>query len=400
MNQIKKYFQKKIRKKPLFGILLLIAFSGCSPQINVINIKDAKISEIEDNVFFYFLPKTTIKVEVEAEKTDFIAGPYAKFAEKLLGIKNIDTTNHSEWKINDLQISDFSSPDTSQIYLIVSKKKSIANKINLSEDGLIKSINSENNTENFTRSNDVFLDETIEKKVYFTKLSNTENFFEKTLNSYKTIKTDSSFIRVPVSKTEIHQKTDEQKAEEVVKLILKLREEKIALLIGEYDIFPEGAAMSAIINELNSLEKDYISLFTGYTISNAGTQKRVYEICPNSAFENERLLFKFSSKDGILEPNSNNGKEVKIALEAIQCNEIFEDYYFKQDTLVEQNNGLFYRFPATTKVKISYEQKVIASAKLLVSQFGAVCKLPSYLLYENKSKIEFYPKFGSLKSIK
>ena len=35
---------------------------------------------------YYYLPSTTITVEVEAEQETFFAGPYAAFAKKLLGI--------------------------------------------------------------------------------------------------------------------------------------------------------------------------------------------------------------------------------------------------------------------------------------------------------------------------
>jgi len=392
MHKYQKYLQK-ISIIKFIGLYLLLTTFACSPKITILNIKDVNIDKIENNSEIYFLPKTTIRIELEAKKTNFIAGPYADYAEKFLGIKNAESSDYSKWKIEDVQISNYNIADTSQIYIIQSKKYNIKNLIELSEDGIIQF--SKNNTDRLNFNTNVLIDKIIEKNIDFTILSNSENFYEKTTNSYKTIKSDSSFIRVPVSKTEILKKSTEQKAEELSKLILKLRQEKISLLIGEYDTFPDGIAMKAIIKELNALEKDYISLFVGYTIENAETQRRIFEICPNNIIEkNDTVLCKFTLSDGFVSAENEIGEEIKIEFKAESNNKIIQDYYIRQDSTSGKNNSIIYRIPVLTRVNIFSANNILASSKLLISQFGSVCKKPVKLNKKQRHHFEFQAKFN------
>ena len=64
----------------------------------------------------YSLPQTGVRVKVFATRTDFIPGPYARFADQLLGITDAGTEAGSEWVITDVSFETFSEPDPMQVF--------------------------------------------------------------------------------------------------------------------------------------------------------------------------------------------------------------------------------------------------------------------------------------------
>ena len=59
----------------------------------------------------YSLPKTHVNIEVEAVRTVKKAGPYYRYAEKYLGVKNPITEDSQTWAVKDVQMSAFGVPD-------------------------------------------------------------------------------------------------------------------------------------------------------------------------------------------------------------------------------------------------------------------------------------------------
>jgi hypothetical protein len=64
----------------------------------------------------YSLPRTGIRVYVKALKETFQPGPYAAYAEQLLGIKNVKNRPAANWVIEDVKIDVFSEPDPEQVF--------------------------------------------------------------------------------------------------------------------------------------------------------------------------------------------------------------------------------------------------------------------------------------------
>ncbi len=59
----------------------------------------------------YALPRTGLRVYVRAIKETFEPGPYAGYAEQLLGLQNVKTTAESKWSVTEVRIETFSEPD-------------------------------------------------------------------------------------------------------------------------------------------------------------------------------------------------------------------------------------------------------------------------------------------------
>ena len=86
----------------------------------------------------YALPRTGIKVNVNATEIAYTPGPYASYADELLGIKNVKTQAFSSWSIDDINLDVFSEPDPAAIYKTSGQ---VASLISLSSDGCLIGLN-------------------------------------------------------------------------------------------------------------------------------------------------------------------------------------------------------------------------------------------------------------------
>ena len=91
----------------------------------------------------YSLPRTGIRVYVKAMKEDFVPGPYAGYAEQLLGLKDVKIRPETKWTVTEIRIDAFAEPDPEQVYKAMGDA---AFKINLTADGRIAGINLPNVT--------------------------------------------------------------------------------------------------------------------------------------------------------------------------------------------------------------------------------------------------------------
>ena len=110
---------------------------------------------------FYALPQTVVTVDVQVTKTENIKGPYYAYASKFLGLSNVISTNNATYEISDIEIGHYVEPDPEQYYIIKSMHKSLWKQsviINLSESGLLKSINDKNEWSDIEKSNYTFTD--------------------------------------------------------------------------------------------------------------------------------------------------------------------------------------------------------------------------------------------------
>lgn len=372
-------------------ILLLLITASCT-TINVVNVKE--VQEQKDNALIYCLPRNIIRISIEITNTVYKRGPYYEYAEKYLGIKDVIKADKNEHRITDIHLNTYAEPDSALYFLIQAKGKNIADHINLTEDGLLLALNrdvlyEENNPEMNLNN--------LQKKtnnIVFTDLSVKRNYIEKNTTVIKRVKKDTSYIKVPVRKTSIIEKTFEEKAEEAANFIIKLRKRRFKLLAGIYEKFPEGEALGIMISELNILEKEYVSLFAGKTIDEVKIYS--FEYVPGNDLTPVEL-FIFSEEKGISDNNEYQGVPVYIEITKEGNTDSLDSFLSRNKENEKLKNGIFYRIPDYAIINIRMDNRIIASARLLIAQYGTITALPARI-FKNKS-IEFYPQYGSLKSI-
>ncbi|NOZ45231.1 MAG: DUF4831 family protein [Chlorobi bacterium] len=402
--------------KKVFVFIIVIIITSCKTEeivstYQTVNLKKTQSYINYKNPLVYYLPRNIIRVDFELQKTIFTAGPYAQFAQKYLGIENAITKDFDKWEITNITINVLAIPDTNQIYIIENENfRNNINLLSLSESGIIQGINCKvqgiNKFENLQlNSSNLFADD---NNFQFTNLSVKPNIVEKTERTYNRVKTDSSYIKVPVTKKVKISKSLEEKAEEAAAFILKLRKRRFKLVAGMNETQPDGLAVKNMVEVLNKMEEDYIHLFVGKEEQKVNTYSCYFNPEPDSAFS-RKLLFKFSPVYGIIgsdkitrvniQKSEYAGEPVIINIEPVTSSVRQRDFERIQNNKFKEKTGFYYRIPALVKVEIIQNMEIVFSKEILMAQYGQSLALPVDLLNDENVKVEYYEKYGSIKSI-
>lgn len=327
----------------------------------------------------YSLPRTGVRIQVQAAKETFRPGLYAAYAEQLLGIKNVKTKAVVNWVIDDIKIDVFSEPDPEQVYKAMG---STAAMVNLSSDGCLAGIN---------------LKETSDKKenVVTNIVGQKNNFGD---NSYFEYFTDSPMYKAGDSTNNFKpvKLPDEQKISKAAQRILECRRIQYEIAAGLVDeLHPDGEAYKVSLKELKKIEEDYLSLFVGKSIYEKETFG--FDYIPKSGGKSE-AVFRVSEENGIVPANDLSGKPAMIEFEIDK--DLTQKYtgLIKSDNPAAGHSGVFYRIPGRATIRIVYDMNVIATTRATIAQFGAVAPFPEEML-NGEYVIGLNPETGSVKTI-
>ncbi|MFW5831010.1 MAG: DUF4831 family protein, partial [Prolixibacteraceae bacterium] len=92
----------------------------------------------------YALPRTGVRVFVTAVKEKFEPGPYAAYADQLLGITDAKNSPSVKWIIEDVNLETFAEPDPTQVYKAMGD---VAFQVSLTPAGILTGINTGAETE-------------------------------------------------------------------------------------------------------------------------------------------------------------------------------------------------------------------------------------------------------------
>ncbi len=383
-------------KKALIFIILLFSsvllFNNCQ-SIKVTNLKGLK--KIDEQSLIYALPQTIVKLEVTTFKTINKKGVFSDFSEKYLGLKNVILKDGETWQMANIKITTEAEADPQHFYVLnVNGNNNSGKFLNLNEKGIIVGINSDFSKCSNNEETNINLLKKEEKYLSYGNLNIKKNSEEKKETVMKKVRKDTSFIKVPIQKKHIKIKSLKEQAEEAAKFITKVRKRRFKLQAAKYKKLPDGKALEVMVDGLNKLEDQYLSLFIG--ITKIEEKKEVFYFTPNLDDSTKTSLFLFSDIRGIERDLNKNG--VPIEIEVLKRNKI---YFLKQkyEENYKTKNGIVYRFPEECEVKIWDNEKLLANKKISVSQYGRTLVLPSKIL-NKKTTVEFYEKTGMLKNIK
>lgn len=328
----------------------------------------------------YSLPRTGLKVHIKTLKESFVPGPYAAYAEQLLGIKDAKTSASTKWSITDIKIETTSEPDPTQVYKALGEGAFL---ISLTPDGCLAGINA-GPVE--TKQDKVKTDNTITKPELDDGFS-----FDYFTDTPFYIAGDSTNNFRPIRISE------DQKMAQAAKRVLESRMNQYDLaalrIDGEY---PDGKAYEVSLAELKRTEKNYTSLFVGRTTYSKDSY--VVEFMPTKANGKGEVIFRISDENGVVPASDLSGRPVMIEIES--DNELTQKYtgLAKSENPVAGESGVYYRMPAMATVKIISDLKQVASARIPIAQFGVVAPVPEDMLYGGYA-IKFHPETGAIQSI-
>jgi hypothetical protein len=327
----------------------------------------------------YALPQTGIRMYVDASKTHFTPGPYARFAHQLLGIPYAKTEASSEWTMEGVFLETFSEPDPEQVF---KARGEVAALVGLTPEGCLAGINipAPESLEKERITNTVFYPHK-EKEFQFDNLSD--------LPFFSAGDSTNGFRSARLSL--------EQKAMQAAERILDCRRMKYETAIGYLDVLPpDGKAYEASLKQLDRIEREYLSLFTGRSITT--TYRFSFEYIPTVNTKKGEVVFRFSEEKGILEKSDLTGKPV--LLEVMKISTLTDRYerLRNSDNPDAGLSGVFYRQPGMAEVRLIYELKTLVSSRIPVSQFGVTAPVPEMFL-DGHCILEFHPSTGAIKNI-
>lgn len=309
----------------------------------------------------YSLPSTVIMLEVEAVQENFYAGPYAKYAEKYLGIK-ARQKDESTIHLTEVRMIPLVEADQSRRYSINFEKGQVeAEFLKLSSQGLVSFADAKYGDAPQWR---------------FPK-SGQGDFSERGVSSNLTSESATLYYNGgAVKQNMLVGKTTEQKAAESAEMILKLREQRLQIVTGDTDATYSGEAMGAAIAELTRLEQEHMMLFTGY--SESQVQKMRFEVVPSAEQENQMYVaFRLSDTDGLVPADKVTGKPVIMQI-------IPQEFMVPEASVVNEKGKkktvsevlAYYRIPAVCTVKLMDGAELLLQSRMPIYQLGQESSLP------------------------
>ena len=385
--------------KRFSATIVLVLFSAfCMfAQINVFPVSNSDVT-IKKNAFIYYLPQTTLEVKVKVTKETLVPGPYSKYAEKYLCIKNAVTTDVSDVKIDNVDIRQIAQPDPNACFMVA-----IGNGANLNYNsrGIVTGYNCDQQTDDpYTEGDSHFSKATNISTPIFTDYGVKQNFTKNTDTTYKVVEVDSVYQKIPIYNKVIISKDEEMKAEEAANYIIKIRKRLFKVLTAQFETETPPADIEIMVNELKDMEKRYIELFVGKVMKE--TYEYVFYYTPQSDLVEEKVPICYvTSDDEVVEKKTADSEPVYLVLKNSQAAKEIDNFYGRQHELKkkEKDMGLFYRIPADVAVSVVFDDYTYYQSLMTIPQCGYLGHLPSDIFKNKNLKVAFDEKYGSIKSI-
>lgn len=357
-----------------------ILLSSCAVK-KIVPESSASVVPLSDTVrltqgsLIYALPQTVFEIDVTMVRTIEKPGPYASFAADLIGISDVIRHESEEWILKSVSLKPLEEIDPSEYYVVRSNALIRSGAIVMQRQGLILDISSNSMINREISYNDGDADFA---GLGFKDLGSTQYFSIQRDTAYRLVNADTTFIRIPYLVEKRRQLTLEQLAERAARSLLEIREGRHLILIGETNVFPQH---NAPIDELNRLEKEYLSLFTGKVWSDEVNLK-IYFTPESGQMQEEAVLFRLSEARGVTDAEDNSGIPVTINLAAAGKTRPLVLAADLQSLTSAPEGGLVYRIPEVVELTIKEGTRNVLRTRAIVHQYGQKVILPeSFLLY-------------------
>lgn len=326
-------------------------------------VASAQKSSDPEGYLTYSLPSTSIVLDVEAVQEKFHAGPYARYAEKYLGIK-ARLKDETSCHIVAVSMTPLVEPDLARRYSLAVRKSAVdATFLKLSSAGLVSFADG-------TFGDAVAWRFPTSGEADFSGMGVSSNLTSESAVLYRSEKKESEFSRVAVQQNMVVEKTPEQKAAEAAQMILHLREHRLKIVTGDTDATYSGEAMAAAIQELSLLEKEYMSLFVGY--SDFNVQNMRFDVVPSAERESQMYVaFRISDSAGLVPADNLSGKPVVMEIVPGEVTVPATD-----EKAAVKGPVVNYLIPASCTVKVKEGNNLLVQGRMPVYQLGVLSTMP------------------------
>ena len=310
----------------------------------------------------YSLPSTTLMLDVEAVQEAFYAGPYARYAEKYLGMK-VRQKDEVKWEITQVSLVPLVEADLSRRYTLAVKKNAPdVSFLKLSSAGLVSFADGGFGSGQTWRF-------PVSGSADFAGKGVSSNLTSEAATLYRGERKDAAYSKVSVQQNMVVEKTLEQKAAEAAQMIVRIREQRLQIVTGDTDATYSGEAMGAAVAELTRLEEEYMSLFTGY--SECQTKNMSFEVIPAADRESQMYVaFRMSDTAGPVPSDNLSGKPV--VMEIIPQAAAVPS----EPSAASKVQTVKYLIPAVCTVKVKEGSELLIQSRVPVYQLGVLGSMP------------------------
>lgn len=392
--------KNKIVSIPVLLIALVLMSGNLFAQLKVYHINEGAVPPVSHGVF-YSLPRTVVNIEVTIDRIENYKGPYADYAMKYLGLKNVVLNNSVEYAISDIAITTSPEPDPEQYYYVEAGGKSgkglATGLLELSDAGLMLGT--------IPDKTDTVVKTVIVNKEPAAPLVSEKDIFPEIFKYYADVsvfeKVDTIIRKVSIDtmtmerqylKRTLVEKSPEEKAKEAATFISKIKDNRFNLITGYQEVSYNRETLEYMDTQLKLMEKEYMKLFTGISIHK--TLKFYYKYIPlPNQINTEIPIFKFSKSKGAVDLDGPSGKVITIKIQRVgNTNNVVS--YLNKAVKEDKEQGLSYRIPELARVIVKLDENTFKETQCLVSQLGLISSLPA-----NKWKARFYKETGGIKAL-
>ena len=345
-------------KKGIIALGLLTTLNVYSQDVN------PYIPGTMEEGVVYYLPKTQIGIQVTATKVTYTPGELCQYANRYLRMNDVSSLPNEYWEIKNIHVYTIGVPDVEKAYSIKLKDKSVASQVELTENGIIKAIN----TTHPTKKSVVPLDE-----IPPTKRIDPRSFM-----------TEEMLLAGSTNKM----------AELIAREIYNIRESKNSLTRGQADYMPQdGAALKIMLDNLETQEKALTSMFSGWPERSNHTF--TFYVEPKEEIH-DQIVFRFSKKQGIEKENDLSGEPIYITItDETTIPPADEEAKSKKKVI-----GVIYNIPGKARVSIDSMNKNYFEDELIIAQFGETEVLIDNLFNKKvNTRVIFDTKTGGIMKI-
>ncbi len=390
----------RLLRIPVLLTVFLMAVTSGFAQLKAYHISSGATPPAQQGVF-YALPRTVVNIEVTIDRIENYKGPYAEYAQRYLGLKNVVMNNSVEYAISDIAITTSPEPDPEQYYFVETGSKAskgqAAGLLSLSDAGLILGTIPEAVDSVVTvvwTDNGHGTSQVAEKDIfpeifrYYADVS----VFEKVDTIIRKVSIDTMTMERQYLKRTMVEKSPEQKAREAADFISKIKDNRFNLITGYQEVSYNKETLEYMDTQLKIMEKEYLKLFTGISIHRTLTFHYKYIPVANQ-INTEIPIFKFSNAKGIMDLDAGGGNVVTIKIQRVgNTNNV--SAYLGRAVKEEKEQGLFYRIPELARVIVKLDANTTEETQCLVNQLGLVSNLPV-----DKWRVQFHKETGSIRGV-
>lgn len=323
-------------------------------------------NEYGEQGIVYYLPKSQINIVLYLEKSTYTPGELSAYAPILLG-KEVATQGGESYRLATAEIRSIGIPDEERQYVVSFKATNPFSYVTLTKGGVLAGIN----------SNGI-------EEIVSTKHSSTTPPTNK--------KADLALPREYALAT-----SKAKKAEIAAGMLFELRGNLVELLSGKAENAPrDGAAYELAVSELKGQITALETLFFGETL--VTTSEQTFTLAPEDEINN-RIVARFSKKEGLLPANDKRGDAITFDLKAVQRSPFLTtEEVEKQERKLK---GIIYNLPGSAQASLRIAAKEIVNSNVAITQFGSRISLANQILRpkEGYVVVAFDPHTGALRSI-